>query len=183
MSTPLAELPVVSSSAELMDIAIKTFGPRMTPAADMGDLARPLRALLNETNGRSNRVQLGDRFDVVLTPRTTAAAALLDDIQQGCGPVIEDPLAGEFYWLVPPGSAERWEPHPRAVCFGAGHTLTLPPLRKTAPPGPYWYRRPYWYSTSMRDRLVPTARLRELLVLLETESAPPQPLPEQSSTS
>ena len=26
----------------------------------------------------------------------------------GCGPVIEDPESGWFYWLVPPGSCARW---------------------------------------------------------------------------
>ncbi|MFD7975280.1 hypothetical protein [Streptomyces sp. NPDC059071] len=167
MTAPTVEPLVISSGAELMDIAIKASGPRMQPAADMGDLATALRALLNATHGRPNRVRLGgDRFDVVISNRACAAAAVLDEIQGGCGPVIEDPQAGEFYWLVPPGSAKRWEPHPFAVCLGAPHTLTLPPTNRTAPPGPYWYR------PCATDRLVPTAPLRELLELLETESVP-----------
>ncbi|MFE9723598.1 hypothetical protein ACFYQ5_08375 [Streptomyces sp. NPDC005794] len=86
--------------------------------------------------------------------------------QGGCGPVIEDPEAGWLYWLVPPGSCTRWEPHEYAVCLGGPHTITLPALNRSAPPGPYWLR------PSASDRLVPLDPLRQALALCRPESTP-----------
>lgn len=108
-------------------------------------------------------------FDVVVTgggAEARAAIAVMDEIQNGCGPVIEDPERGWLYWLVPPGSSGKWEDHSHGVCIGAPHTITLPSLNRTAPPSPYWLR------PSASDRLVPLQPLRKLLTQFQ-----PQPTP------
>jgi hypothetical protein len=151
---------------ELIDRA----GPTRQPAEDMHELARLIRTLLDVDQGRGTRVRLGGRlYDVVVSgggAEGRAVARMLDEIQDGCGPVIEDPGSGWLYWLVPPGSCTRWEPHGRGVCLGGPHTLTLPPLSQTAPPGPYWLR------PLSRDRLVPTRALRDLLAQFGPEPTP-----------
>nr|WP_202489678.1 hypothetical protein [Streptomyces sp. SID8381] len=136
----------------------------------MADLAEVIRTLLAVDQRRDTRVRLGrNLFDVVITAsgmQAYAAVTLMDQIQDGCGPVIEDPDSGVLYWLVPPGSASTWEPHTHAVCLGSPHTITLPSLSRRTPPGPYWYR------PSASDRLVPTGPLREALAHLRPEPAP-----------
>ncbi|MFE9454046.1 hypothetical protein [Streptomyces sp. NPDC006739] len=136
----------------------------------MSDLAEVVRTLLNVEARRDTRVRLGrNLFDVVITSsglQARAAIAIMDGVQGGCGPVIEDPGAGWLYWLVPPGSSSRWEPHSHGVCIGAPHTITLPSLNRTTPPGPYWLR------PSASDRLVPTGPLRQALAQLRPEPTP-----------
>lgn len=56
------------------------------------------------------------------------------------------------------GNDRRWDPHPYGLCLGAPHILTLPPLARDVPPGPYWLR------PSVSDRLVPPVPLRGLRV-------------------
>jgi hypothetical protein len=142
----------------------------LTPAEDMQDLAAVIRTLLDVEAGRDTRVGLGGSlFDVVVTgagPQALAAIAAMDEIQNGCGPVIEDPESGWLYWLVPPGSTGRWGPHDHGVCIGAPHTITLPSLSRTAPPGPYWLR------PSASDRLVPPKPLRSILAQFRPEPTP-----------
>ncbi|MFE5940541.1 hypothetical protein ACFQ69_34895 [Streptomyces sp. NPDC056470] len=134
----------------------------------MADLAELLRALLGVTARQDTRVRLGGNlFDVVVTSsgvQARAAAALMDKVQGGCGPVVEDTRDGLLYWLVPPGTADGWEPHTHAVCLGAPPSLgsTTPPRV----PGPYWFR------PSASDRLVPAAPLREALARLRPEPTP-----------
>ncbi|MFG2774992.1 hypothetical protein [Streptomyces sp. NPDC048350] len=155
---------------QMMQTLVATAGGPGTPAADMADLADLVRSLLDMEERRSTRVRLGGGlFDVVITgsgPQARDAVALMDEIQGGCGPVIEAPETGWLYWLVPPGSAQRWEPHTYAVCVGAPHTITLPPRERTRAPGPYWLR------PSASDRLVPTIPLREALARLRPEPTP-----------
>ncbi|HBF84940.1 MAG TPA: hypothetical protein DD420_34940 [Streptomyces sp.] len=154
----------------MMRRLVESAGPARQPAADMADLAEMIRTLLGVEARRDTRVRLGGNlFDVVITgsglPAHTAVAEM--DVQQGgCGPVIEDPGPGWLYWLVPPGSAERWEPHEHAVCLGAPHTITLPSLSRSAPPGPYWLR------PSASDRLVPTGPLRQAVAQYRPEPTP-----------
>ncbi|WP_338675859.1 hypothetical protein V1460_25030 [Streptomyces sp. SCSIO 30461] len=140
------------------------------PAADMQDLAALIRNLLDVSARRDTRVRLGGTlFDVVITGggyQARAALAAMDEIQGGCGPVIEDPDSGWLYWLVPPGTCGRWEPYEFGVCLGSPHTITLPSLDRKAPPGPYWLRPP------ASDRLVPTQPLRDVLAYYR-----PQPTP------
>lgn len=137
---------------------------------DMADLAARVRALLELDTGRGTRVPLGgDLFDVVITgggAEGHAVAVLMDGIQRGCGPVIDDPGTGWLYWLVPPGSAEAWEPHGHAVCVGDPHTITLPALSRLTSPGPHWLR------PCASDRLVPTKPLRRAVDRCRPVSAP-----------
>ncbi|MFF3350942.1 hypothetical protein [Streptomyces sp. NPDC002779] len=136
----------------------------------MADLAEMIRILLAVEARRDTRVRLGGSlFDVVITSsglQARGAVALMDELQGGCGPVIADPASGWLYWLVPPGSSERWEPHSHAVCLGSPHTITLPSLNRTVPPGLYWLR------PSASDRLVPPGPLREALAQLRPEPTP-----------
>ncbi|MDI3102057.1 hypothetical protein QJ054_34030 [Streptomyces sp. AN-3] len=167
MSAPSAVAP---TGTEMMQHLVESAGAAQQPAADMADLAEVIRTLLAVEARRDTRVRLGGNlFDVVITssgPEAYAAVALMDAIQGGCGPVIEDPESGWLYWLVPPGSADRWAPHAHAVCLSAPHTITLPSLNRTMPPGPYWHR------PSASDRLVPTGPLREALAQLRPEPTP-----------
>ncbi|MFJ4429322.1 hypothetical protein [Streptomyces bobili] len=156
--------------ATMMQDLVDSVGPVHEPAADMADLAEVIRTLRAVEARRDTRVRLGGNlFDVVITssgmqPHSTVA--LMDEIQGGCGPVIEDPASGWLYWLVPPRSSSVWEPHSHAVCLGAPHTITLPSLNRATPPGPYWLR------PSASDRLVPTGPLREVLAQLRPEPTP-----------
>ncbi|MBR7677356.1 hypothetical protein KDA82_31065 [Streptomyces daliensis] len=136
----------------------------------MADLAEVIRTLLAVDVGRDTRVRLcPGLFDVVVTASgllARSAVALMDAIQDGCGPVIEDPATGWLYWLVRPGSSATWQPHTHAVCLGAPHTIILPSLARSTPPGPYWLR------PSASDRLVPVGGLRQALDALRPEPAP-----------
>lgn len=165
-----APAELMQTGAEAMQHLVESAGAARQPAADMADLAEVIRTLLAVEARRDTRVRLGGNlFDVVITGsgfQARGAVALMDEIQGGCGPVIEDPASGWFYWLVPPGSADRWERHSHAVCLGSPHTITLPSLNRTAPPGPYWLR------PSASDRLVPTEPLREALAQIRPEPAP-----------
>ncbi|MFD7763591.1 hypothetical protein [Streptomyces microflavus] len=136
--------------------------PAQQPAADMGDLAARVRALLSVRENRSSQISLGGQmFDVVVSAGGRpgrAAVVQMDDIQLGtCGPVIEDRNSGLLYWLVPPGTASTWGYHGFGLCVGAPYTLTLPALTHSEPPGPYWLR------PCISDRLVPPQQLRPLL--------------------
>ncbi|MGW0916758.1 hypothetical protein ACWD1Z_34320 [Streptomyces sp. NPDC002784] len=167
MTAPAKALP---RGADIVQHLVETVGAASRPAADMADLAAMIRTLLAVEAGRDTRVRLGGHlFDVVITGsgvQARCAVALMDEIQGGCGPVIEAPESGWFYWLVPPGSSRSWQPHTHAVCLGAPHTITLPSLNRTVPPGPYWFR------PSASDRLVPTGPLREALAQLRPEPTP-----------
>ncbi|MGW4086948.1 hypothetical protein ACWEGS_28350 [Streptomyces sp. NPDC004822] len=176
MTAP-AEAPPIG--AEMIQQLIQSAEQVPQPAADMADLAEVIRALLAVEAGRDTRVRLGGNlFDVVITSsglQARATVALMDEIQGGCGPVIEDPESGWYYWLVPPGSAERWTPHSHAVCLGHPHTITLPSLNRTTPPGPYWLRPPAQVS----NRLVPLAPLSEALAQIRPEPTPHAALADQ----
>ncbi|MGW2900123.1 hypothetical protein ACWDAO_37435 [Streptomyces sp. NPDC001212] len=171
MTAPAAPMP---TGVEVMQHLVESAGPAREPAADMADLAEVIRTLLAVEARSDTRVRLGGNlFDVVITSsgiQARSAVALMDEIQGGCGPVIEDPENGWVYWLVPPGSFSRWVPHTHAVCLGTPHTITLPSLNRTVPPGPYWFR------PSASDRLVPTGPLREALTQLRPEPTPHAPL-------
>ncbi|MER5737347.1 hypothetical protein ABT117_16935 [Streptomyces sp. NPDC002262] len=171
MSASVAEPLEFESASELMNYVVReSAGSVREPAPDMADLASVIRALLDLNGGQSTRVPLGGGlFDAVITaagPASRAVADLMDQIQNGCGPVIEDPENGLVYWLVPPGSAERWAPHSHAVCLGAPYKITLPALHRTVPPGAYWLR------PETKDRLVPVGPLRQALDEHQPEPAP-----------
>lgn len=177
MTAPTETLP---TGAQVMTRLIESAGPNREPAADMADLAEVIRTLLAVEMRRDTRIRLGGNlFDVVITSsgvQARSAVALMDAIQGDCGPVIEDPASGWLYWLVPPGSSNRWKPHTHAVCLGAPHTITLPSLNRTVPPGPHWLR------PSASDRLVPIGPLREALTQLRPEPTPHAALAKQLET-
>ncbi|WP_124286736.1 hypothetical protein [Streptomyces sp. ADI92-24] len=154
----------------MMHQLVQSAGPGREPAADMADLADVIRTLLAVEARRDTRVRLGGNlFDVVISScgeQARAAVAQMDEQQNGCGPVIEDPDTGWLYWLVPPGTCGRWEPHGHAVCLGAPHTITLPSLTRSTPPGPYWLR------PSASDRLLPPDPLWRALALFRPEPTP-----------
>ncbi|MGP4089638.1 hypothetical protein [Streptomyces sp. KR55] len=158
------------SADKAMKELIDSAGPTRQPAEDMKDLADLIRTLMDVDRRRDTRVRLGGNlFDVVVTgggPQARAVVAMMDEIQNGCGLVIEDPDSGWLYWLVPPRSSSTWQHHSHGVCIGAPHTITLPSLDHTAPPGPYWLR------PSASDRLVPTRPLGDLLAEFRPEPTP-----------
>ncbi|GHB74247.1 hypothetical protein GCM10010377_75800 [Streptomyces viridiviolaceus] len=112
MSAPAATLP---TGAEMMQHLVETAGAACEPAADMADLTQVIRTLLAVEARRDARVRLGGNlFDVVITGagvQARSAVALMDEIQGGCGPVIEDPENGWLYWLA----QLRPEPTPHAA--------------------------------------------------------------------
>lgn len=157
----------------MMQRLVGAAGGPQKPAADMADLAEVLRTLLGIEANQNTRVRLGGNvFDVVVTSsgvQARAAVAYMDEVQGGCGPVVEDTSDGLFYWFVPPGTTSRWEPHAHAVCLGAPFRITMPSLHTTTPPstpGPYWFR------PSASDRLVPVAPLRDALARFRPEPSP-----------
>jgi hypothetical protein len=134
----------------------------------MGDLATRVRQLMGLHQTRVLQLPLGGHFfDIVVTasgPQAYAAMTVLDEIQHtgdervdACGPVIEDPQRSWLIWLVPPGTSDQWVPHRYATCLGRPHSIALPMMTATEPPGPYWLR------PCRGDRLVPATALRGLL--------------------
>ncbi|MFF8989159.1 hypothetical protein ACF09H_04135 [Streptomyces sp. NPDC014983] len=172
---------VLPTQAEMMRAADEAVGAAREPAADMADLAEAIRALFKVEARRDARVHLGGSlFDVVVTSsglEAQSAAVVMDEVQGGCGPVIEDPENGWLYWLVPPGSSERWTWHGHAVCLGAPHTIRLPSLNRRVPPGPYWFRPP------ASDRLVPVEPLRDTLARFRPMPTPHNPLAARGITT
>ncbi|MFE7580088.1 hypothetical protein ACFU5Y_00805 [Streptomyces gardneri] len=136
-------------------------------------LVEELCSLLGIAANQDTSVRLGGScFDVVVTSsgvQASAAVTFMDEVQGGCGPVVEDTRDGLFYWLVPPGTTSWWEPHTHAVCLGAPFKIMLPSLKSTTPPstpGPYWLR------PSASDCLVPAAPLWRILDQLRPEPTP-----------
>lgn len=164
---------VVTTAAELADHFIRADDPSWEIAPDMEDLAEALRTLLGVDANQNTRVRLGGTlFDVVVTssgPQARATVAYMDEVQGGCGPLIEDTRDGLFNWLVPPGTAGRWTPHTHTVCLGAPHKITLPSLTSTAPPST---AGPYWLRPSTSSRLVPAVPLWKVLAQLRPEPTP-----------
>ncbi|MFG3041849.1 hypothetical protein ACGFYZ_33610 [Streptomyces sp. NPDC048330] len=166
MSAPITNRLHLAAATELLAQTVPEAGPGTGAIPDMADLGEAIRVLLDVTAFRDTRVSLGGRFDVVISGRSHGAVTAMDELQGGCGPVIDDVEAGWLYWLVPPRTTSRWDAHAHAVCLGAPHTLMLPSLDRTRPPGPYWLRP--WGA----DRLVPSGPLREVLAEHRPEPAP-----------
>lgn len=78
----------------------------------------------------------GQDWDAIRVPRQLgiAAAAILGS---RCGAVLENPFKDAVYYFVPRGTAIHWDvAGTRAI--GEGGTVTIPPARCTAAPGPHW---------------------------------------------
>lgn len=147
--------------------------PPCDPAVDAADLAAAVRRLLHQESSGEVELRLGPQtFEVVVTPRgrrSDRALALMDTWQTGgCGPVVDDPGRPYRYWLVPPGTAARWE-NGFGRCVARGRVV-MPPLDRSRPPGPFWVRP--WD----RHRLVGGGLLRPALAVGEGRTGWP-PLP------
>ncbi|MET8453352.1 hypothetical protein [Streptomyces sp. NPDC005209] len=137
-------------------------------APDVRDLATRVRQLMGLHQAHVLQLPLGGQFfDIVVTasgPQAYAAIKVMDEIQRtgdeqddACGPVIEDPQRSWLIWFVPPGTSEQWGPHRYSACLGRPHSIALPQMTASEPPGPYWLR------PCRGDRLVPATALRQQL--------------------
>ncbi|MFD4830158.1 hypothetical protein ACFWPV_09925 [Streptomyces uncialis] len=142
------------------------------------NIARLIRAVISLDNRVDAAVPLGVGFDVVVTGGGDGAGAVLADLDQvqlgRSGPLIIDPDNGWHYWLVPPGTAGRWQ-HDYGVCVGRPRLLTVPPAHRDRPDGT---GRPYWARPCGGDRLVPPSALRRSLRQFQ-----PLPAPHRALTS
>lgn len=133
--------------------------PPCAPASDTEDLAAAVRRLLHQEASGEVELRLGPlTFELVVTPRgrrSDLALKLMDTWQNRCGPVVDDPSRPFRYWLVPPGTAARWDGD-FGRCVDRGRVV-MPPLSRSAPPGPFWVRP--WD----RNRLVGPSQLRRAL--------------------
>lgn len=79
----------------------------------------------------------GQWWDAVRVPRRIALD-VLGLLGTDTGAVIEDPLSGQLYWLVPPGMADTWRFRPGAQVrvLGQAMHLAVPGPQRTA--GPHW---------------------------------------------
>ncbi|MEU6260199.1 hypothetical protein ACFUEN_29665 [Streptomyces griseorubiginosus] len=77
------------------------------------------------------------------------------------GAVAVDPHRREpvLYFLVPKGSAARWDV-PNTTALGTNAYVVLPPTHRDAPPGPYWL-------VPEHHGLTPEVVLRQALELTE----------------
>lgn len=107
----------------------------------------------------------GATWDAIRVPRSVGVIAL-EILGARSGAVIEDPVAPALYWLVPEGSAARWD-IVGTHALSRGHTLTVPPARRTVGPGPHWRVCPgdeAWLTdadalrAAIEDAYDPTAR-------------------------
>lgn len=80
---------------------------------------------------------LGSKWDAVQVGEHLARQALA----AVSGPVIHDPAAGNYIFLVPAGTSAAWDVV-GAECLGVACWLTVPAPTRTAPPGLHWLRAP-----------------------------------------
>jgi hypothetical protein len=92
-------------------------------------------------------------------------------LQARSGPVIEDQADGVLYWLVAPGSAERWN-LPGVDVLGAGRTLRIPPAEWTQGRGP----AVRWLIPPHGDCLTDPDRLRDALAAVTGASRFTEPV-------
>ncbi|MFD3517690.1 hypothetical protein [Streptomyces sp. NPDC058657] len=97
----------------------------------------------------------GRSFDAVKVPEHVGRRVQKAGVD---GPVISDPAGQTMFFLVPPGTASRWEPTGDAVCLGLNSYLTVPVPEVTAAPGPHWIQPP-----AEEGQLVDPALLADLL--------------------
>lgn len=77
----------------------------------------------------------GQDWDAVRVQRSIGLTAM--DILAGrCGAVVEGHRA-ELYFFVQPATSADWELL-NVETLGRGHTLPIPPPRRTQGPGPHW---------------------------------------------
>lgn len=86
------------------------------------------------TAGGCTLQDAGQNWDAVRVPRQLGVAAMAI-LGTRCGAVLEYPHA--VYYFVPRGTAAGWDVA-GTEAIGKGNTLTIPPARCTAAPGPHW---------------------------------------------
>lgn len=134
---------------------------------DWSDLAAVVRRL-QRVAYVPTVVPLGTYFDVVVTEAGNAGKELLrlmDAHPGGCGPVIAEKDRPWMYWVVPPGTRERWN-NIFGVCLSAPWRIPFPPTFHERPEGPYWLR-PY-----RADRRVGPRHLSDALDQVRPVRAP-----------
>jgi hypothetical protein len=77
----------------------------------------------------------GQDWDAVRVQRSIGLTAM-GILNTRCGAVIEGPQPA-LYFFVQPGSTAAWDLL-NVETLGLGHTLTIPPPRRTQGPGPHW---------------------------------------------
>ncbi|MGW7363058.1 hypothetical protein ACWGI8_06400 [Streptomyces sp. NPDC054841] len=87
----------------------------------------------------------GEWWDAVSVPRGLALA-VLGQLGNQTGAVIEDPRGNTLYWLVEPGGASGWEFNPAASVRVLGETTHI------AVPGPQRTTGPQWRVPPTRSR-------------------------------
>ncbi|MBZ4318421.1 hypothetical protein [Streptomyces huiliensis] len=104
--------------------------------------ARPLPPRWVPVGDGPHLCAAGERWDAVRVPETVGrrAVALLREAGEPVGPVVLDPEGPEprMYFLVPVGTAARWEERDTVPLGRRCHVL-LPSAERTAPPGPHWH--------------------------------------------
>ncbi|MFB8772964.1 hypothetical protein [Streptomyces broussonetiae] len=78
----------------------------------------------------------GQDWDAIRVPRSVGLATMAI-LGPRCGAVVEDPLSSAVYYFVPVGTATDWDVT-NTHALGLGATVTIPPARRTAGPGPHW---------------------------------------------
>lgn len=78
----------------------------------------------------------GEDWDAIRVPRAVGLAAMTI-LGTRCGAVVEDPLSTAVYFFTPVGTADAWEVE-NTRGLGYGHSVTIPPARRTQGPGPHW---------------------------------------------
>lgn len=79
---------------------------------------------------------VGQDWDAIRVPRGLGLAAMAV-LGSRCGAVLEYPHKAVVYYFVLCGTATGWQVY-GTQAIGEGSTLTIPPARCTAAPGPYW---------------------------------------------
>lgn len=106
--------------------------------ADLTDLLRQFQTVSHQPTVKA----LGRHHNVVITVAGAVGDQLLklmDGHPGGCGPVIGERRRPWLYWVVPAGTAERWD-NSFAACLGAPWKIPWPPMHHENPPGPHWVR-------------------------------------------
>ncbi|WP_175439147.1 hypothetical protein [Streptomyces vilmorinianum] len=81
-------------------------------------------------------LEAGAAWDAVRVPRELGLVAL-EILGSRSGSVVEDPAEAALYWFVQAGSTDVWDiEHARVL--SVGHTVAVPPARRTSGPGPRW---------------------------------------------
>ncbi|MBT2415815.1 hypothetical protein J7I94_35725 [Streptomyces sp. ISL-12] len=80
------------------------------------------------------------QWDAVRVPRQLGLAAL-GILGARAGAVVDDPSRASLIFFVPAGTAAAWDVE-NTEALADAVSVPLPPIRRTAGPGPHWRTRP-----------------------------------------